>query len=122
MGDPTRDELRAEVERLTRERDGARAEVERLRTISARLYDVATFALPHTYEGLCSDPEQPDERDPSCDACKALIDPTEEGRLRPMPEFSPERARLLAERPAHPWTPPDGPTLHSLEETKGGDE
>ena len=25
-----------------------------------------------------------------------------------MPEFSPERARLLAERPAHPWTPPDG--------------
>ena len=27
---------------------------------------------------------------------------------RPMPEFSEERARLLAERPAHPWTPPDG--------------
>ena len=27
---------------------------------------------------------------------------------RPMPELSPERARLLAERPAHPWTPPDG--------------
>ena len=52
-------------------------EVKRLRLISARLYDVATLALPHIYEGLCPDPQQPDERDPSCDACNALIDPTE---------------------------------------------
>lgn len=51
---------------------------------------------------------------------RALDDPKgrrpEEGQPRPMPEFSPERARLLAERPAHPWTPPDGPTLHRLED------
>ena len=53
-------------------------EVDRLRVSAARLYDVATFALPHIDEFMCPDPHQPDKRDPSCDACNALIDPTEE--------------------------------------------
>lgn len=51
-----------------------RDEVKRLRLIAARLYDVATFALPHIYEGMCPDQQQPDERDPSCPACYALLD------------------------------------------------
>lgn len=42
-----------------------------------------------------------------------------ESQPRPMPEFSPDRARLLAERPAHPWTPPDGVVGIQIEEARG---
>ena len=91
--------------RLLRERDEARAEAERLR-------DFATWLT------RLDEPDDIEERltvtlTKIIDRARQALNPQgrrpEEGQPRPMPEFSPERARLLAERPAHPWTPPGQP-------------
>ena len=98
--------------RLLRERDEARAEAERLRSLA-------------TWLTRLDEPDDIEERltvtlTKIIDRARVALNPQgrrpEEGQPRPMPEFSPERARLLAERPAHPWTPPEGTALHSLED------
>ena len=97
---------------LTHERDELRAEVKRLRRLAIWLTRL-------------DEPDDIEERrtvtlTKIIDRARVALNPQgrrpEEGQPRPMPEFSPERARLLAERPAHPWTPPDGLALHRLED------
>ena len=48
---------------------------DKFNALLSRLHGVATYKIPHTYEGLCQDgSEDSNVRDTDCDACKVLID------------------------------------------------